>query len=119
MASEKAVDRYDLGWDAAIGEVKKGFAGYIATRDSGAPVDPWEKWLPYFLELLMEEEAQVSENESAPAFSVGDRVIDTRQASPVGTIIKTDSCCGLVDIRWDDGSERENFRVEFLRRVPR
>lgn len=45
-------DRFDQGWDAAIAEVRKHVEQYVASKQAGNPVDPWEEWLPRLLDLL-------------------------------------------------------------------
>ncbi len=42
---------FNAGWDAAIQEVSDFVARYIALQKSGDNPDPWEVWLPNFLEL--------------------------------------------------------------------
>lgn len=48
---------FNAGRDAAIQEVSDFVAGYIALQKSGDNPDPWEVWLPHFLELLKGEQA--------------------------------------------------------------
>jgi hypothetical protein len=47
---------FNAGWDAAIQEVSDAVAGHIALQQSGDDPDPWEVWLPNFLELVNEGE---------------------------------------------------------------
>jgi hypothetical protein len=58
MTNEETL-RFDQGWNAAIAEVKEKVMGYIAAKEEGQPVDPWEKWLPRLLDLLAERERGV------------------------------------------------------------
>jgi hypothetical protein len=51
MANQESV-RFDRGWDAAVAEVKEKVEQYIEAKQEGQPLDPWEEWLPRFLELL-------------------------------------------------------------------
>jgi hypothetical protein len=44
---------FNAGWDTAIQEVRDAVAGYIALQKSGDDRDPWEVWLPNFLEGLL------------------------------------------------------------------
>ena len=43
---------FNAGFDPAIQEVSDAVAGYIALQKSGDDADPWEVWLPNFLELV-------------------------------------------------------------------
>lgn len=54
MPNEKTLG-FDQGWDAAVAEVKEKVEQYIEAKHEGQPLDPWEEWLPRFLDLLAEQ----------------------------------------------------------------
>lgn len=56
MADQKfGTASFVAGWDAAIQKVSDAVAEHIALQKSGQNPDPWEEWLPRFLELLKGE----------------------------------------------------------------
>jgi hypothetical protein len=48
-------DAFDDGWDAAIQDTRGMVALYIHALTRGGTIDPWEVWLPRFLNTLGEQ----------------------------------------------------------------